>query len=188
MLHHYGTLRNPVITRLSVHNQRIGTLWKDVDLYIIQYFKNLFYYFESHQKVDPINEVHLLALHLVYKHRINLAMDSFVEQWNHHPLSTEANKSPYQLWTEGFYNCANSNHGAVLDLLSNPENVRNIAVDDEGPLPDIQTQNNVMVPEINVDLIRMTYITCKSWLNQTFLIMNMVSWHIYWFVQKLKDF
>ena len=64
----------------------------------------------------------------------------------------EANKSPYQIWIQGFYNCANSNHGAVLDLLSNPENVRNIGVEDEGPVPDIQTQNNVMVLEINVDL------------------------------------
>ena len=30
--------------------------------------------------------------------------------------------------------------------------MRNIGVDDEGPVPDIQTQNNVTVPELNVDL------------------------------------
>ena len=71
MLHHYGSLRNPVITDLSVHNQRIERLWKDVNLYIVQFFKNLFYYLESIQLLDPVNEVHLLTLHLVYKQRIN---------------------------------------------------------------------------------------------------------------------
>ena len=152
MLRHYGTLENPVITGLSVHNQRIERLWKDVNLYIVQYFKNLFHYFESIQLLDPVNEVHLLALHCVYKPRINRAVKSFVQQWNHHPISTEGNRSPYQMWTEGFYNHANSNHGAILDLLQRNEDVRNIGIDDEGPIPDIQTQNNVIVPEIDVDL------------------------------------
>ncbi len=152
MLRHYGILENPVITGLSVHNQRIERLWKDVNLYIVQYFKNLFHYFESIQLLDPVNEVHLLALHCVYKPRINRAVKSFVQQWNHHPISTEGNRSPYQMWTEGFYNHANSNHGAILDLLQRNEDVRNIGIDDEGPIPDIQTQNNVIVPEIDVDL------------------------------------
>lgn len=152
MLHHYGVLRNPIITGLSVHNQRTERLWKDVNQYIVHYFKNLFYYFESQHLLDPINDVHLLALHLVYKHRINKAVTSFTEQWNHHPLRTERNKSPFQIWTEGFYNHANSSHGAVLDLLQVNEDVRTVGIDDEGPVPDIQTQNNVNVPQINVDL------------------------------------
>ena len=151
MLHHYGVLRNPVITGLSVHNQRIERLWKDVNLYVVRYFKNLFYYFESHNQLDLVNQAHLLALHLVYKQRINHALLHLVQQWNHHPLSSERNRSPYQIWTEGFYNHANSNHGAVLDLLSD-ENARNFGIDDEGPVPEIQTRNNVIVPEINVDL------------------------------------
>ena len=118
MLHHYDVLRNPVITGLSVHNQRIERLWKDVNLYVVRYFKNLFYYFESHNLLNPVNEAHLLALHLVYKQRINHALLHLVQQWNHHPLSSERNRSPYQISTEGFYNLANSNHGAVLDLFS----------------------------------------------------------------------
>ena len=76
----------------------------------------------------------------------------FIEQWNHHPLRTESNKSPYQLWTEGFYSHANSNHGAVLDCLQTNENIRVLGIDDEGPVSDIQTQNNVNVPCIDVDL------------------------------------
>ena len=152
MLRHYGVLRNPVITGLSVHNQRIERLWKDVNLYIVHYFKNLFYYLESQHLLDPVNEVHLLALHLVYKHRINNAITSFIEQWNHHPLRTESNKSPYQLWTEGFYSHANSNHGAVLDCLQMNGNIRVLGIDDEGPVSDIQTQNDVNVPRIDVDL------------------------------------
>lgn len=45
MLHHYGVLRNPVITGLSVHNQRIERLWKDVNLYIVLYFNSSRIYF-----------------------------------------------------------------------------------------------------------------------------------------------
>ena len=30
--------------------------------------------------------------------------------------------------------------------------MRNIGIDDEGPIPDIQTQNNVILPETDVDL------------------------------------
>ena len=151
MLRHYGVLRNPVIKGLSVHNQRFERLWKDVNLYIVHYFKNLFYYLES-QHLDPVNDAHLLALHLVYKHRINNAITSFIEQWNHHPLRTEINKSPYQLWTKGFYSHLNSNHGTVLDCLQMNEIIRVLAIDDEGPVSDIQTKNNVNVPRIDVDL------------------------------------
>ena len=118
----------------------------------MHYFNNLFYCLESQHLLDPVNEVHLLALHLVYKHWINNAITLFIEQWNHHPLRTESNKSPYQLWTEGFYSHANSNHGTVLDCLQMNENIRVLGIDDEGPVSDIQKQNNVNVPCIDVDL------------------------------------
>ena len=153
MLHHYGLLGNHVLTGLSVHNQRIERLWKDVNLYVVKYFKNIFYYLESHNLLDPVNEVHLLALHLVYKPRIKNALHHLAQQWNHDPLSSERNRSPYQVWTEGFYSHANSSHGAVLDLLHD-EDARNFGIDNEGPTPEIQTQNNVTVPEINVNVFQ----------------------------------
>ena len=151
MLNRYGVTTNPVLTGLSVHNQRIERLWKDVNNYIVQYFKNVFYYYESLNLLDPVDEINLLALHLVYKPRINRALASFVQQWSNHPLSTEQNRSPYQVWTEGFYNQAHSDRSTIQDLLQGDG--RNLeSMDDDGPTPDIQTRNNIIVPEISIHL------------------------------------
>ena len=122
-------------------------------LNIVQYFKNLFYYYESYNLLDPVDEINVLALHLVYKPRIKRALASFTQQWNNHSLSTEQNRSPYQVWTEGFYNQACSDRSTVQNLLQgNGENLEQFGIDDEGPTSDIQTRNNVIVPDINVHL------------------------------------
>lgn len=150
LLNRHGINATPVITGLSVHNQRIERLWKDVNCYVVAVYRNIFYYLESVGLLDPVNDLHLLALHLVYKPRINKAIRLFTEQWNNHPLSTEQNSSPYQLWVEGFYNQALSGHSSVEELFN--EDPENYGIDDEGPTPEIETQNNVIVPPINIHL------------------------------------
>ena len=82
MLNHFGPSAKPFLTGLSVHNQRIERLWKDVNLYVTSYFSNLFYYMESLEILDPLDEVHLFALHYIYKPRINRALKLFATQWN----------------------------------------------------------------------------------------------------------
>lgn len=37
----------------------------------------------------------------MFKERINSSLKVFAEGWNHHPLSTEGNMSPAQLWVWG---------------------------------------------------------------------------------------
>ena len=51
--------------------------------------------------LDPLNEVHLFCLHFVYEKHINNAINLFVDAWSTHPLRTERNRSPIQLWIEG---------------------------------------------------------------------------------------
>ena len=46
-------------------------------------------------------DVHLFAIRYVFKERINSSLKAFAEGWNHHPLSTEGNMSPAQLWVRG---------------------------------------------------------------------------------------
>ena len=88
---------------------------------------------------DRYNEVHITALRYVYQPRINRALQEFREQWNNHPLRTEHNKSPNMLWFEG--------------MLSNPHLAFDGPVelfDDRDPVPDLQTVNNVQVPELSL--------------------------------------
>lgn len=166
MLNHYGVASKPFLTGLSVHNQRIERLWRDVNTYITTYFRNFFYYLESLDLLDPLNEIHLFALHYVFEPRINKAILIFVSQWNNHPLSTESNLSPYQVWVQGFYEFANSNRRTVRDLV-NPNTLDNntYGVDDEGPLPEVQTGNNVVVPESEIVLTREQWASLQTLVN-----------------------
>ena len=112
MLHHHGTTSNHVLTGRSVHNQRIERLWRDATESFINLYQRLFYFMESHQLLDPLDEVHIYALHFVYLPRIRRSVEEFILQGNNHTLSSEQNKTPYQVWTEGFYSQANSSQQA----------------------------------------------------------------------------
>lgn len=89
MLNRYGPASNPVLTGQSVHNQRIERLWRDVHNYVTTFYKNIFYYLESMEMLDPNNEIDLYALHYLFMPRLNKALYLFVMQWNNHPLSSE---------------------------------------------------------------------------------------------------
>ena len=45
--------------------------------------------------------LHMFCLHYVFLPRINHALSVFKDAWNCHPLSTEGNLSPLQLWMPG---------------------------------------------------------------------------------------
>jgi hypothetical protein len=98
-LNNLGTQNRPVITGLSVHNQRIERLWVDVGRCVISYFKDVFIYMENNGILDPDNVVDLIALEFVFTPKINRNLDEFVSQWNNHPLSSERNQSPLQLFS-----------------------------------------------------------------------------------------
>jgi hypothetical protein len=89
MLNRYGPASNPVLTGQSVHNQRIERLWRDVHNYVSTFYKNVFYYLESIEMLDPNNKIDLYVLHYVFMPRLNKSLDIFVMQWNNHPLSSE---------------------------------------------------------------------------------------------------
>ena len=58
---------------------------------------------ENEGLLDIGNDAHLFALRFVFYKRINASLKVFAEGWNHHPLSTEGNMSPAQLWVWGLY-------------------------------------------------------------------------------------
>ena len=141
--------QNPVLTGQSVHNQRIERLWHDVHNYVSTLYKNVFYYLESIEMLDPNNEIDLYALHYVFLPRLNKSLDTFVMQWNNHPLSSEHGHTPLQVWTQGFYNFALSDRTTVREMLdSNSVDFQHYGIDDDGPL----RENFVEIPRSAIEL------------------------------------
>ena len=86
---------------------------------------------EQRGLLNPVNEVHLFALHFIYLSKINKSLEAFKNGWNMHGIRTENNKSPLQLFHAGALRLQHS--GLVATDLFQP-------VDEEyGVYPDEPT-------------------------------------------------
>ena len=68
----------------------------------------------------------------------SMPLHEFIRQWNHHGIRTVVHQTPLALWYTG--------------LLTVPEesvvtNWQTYRIDYDGPLTDIETDNNVVLPE-----------------------------------------
>ena len=84
-----------VITGSSTHNERIECLWRDV------YRCVGVLYHDAFRSLHPLNEIDIFCLHYAFLPLINNTLQSFVESWNNHALSTENNLTPNQLFIRG---------------------------------------------------------------------------------------
>ncbi|MEQ2286188.1 hypothetical protein AMECASPLE_039717 [Ameca splendens] len=87
-------------------------------------------------------------IYFAYMPRIERATIEFRNQWNNHGLSTQNGQTPLQLWHTGVINNMAQQNTAVDSIFELHEN---FGVDHGGPLPDIQTRNNV-IPDIDVGI------------------------------------
>lgn len=86
--------------------------------------------------LDPLNEVDIFCLHFVFLPRINKCLTDFQGSWNCHPLSTEGNMSPLQLFVEGLSQTEEQSQ-------SNPEVNSNLPPEDP---ESVQVPSNKFIP------------------------------------------
>lgn len=91
-----------VLVGASVHDERIEQLWHDVFRCVLSVFRDIFQQMERDEVLDCLNEVDIFCLHHIYLPRINSVIRDFTESWNNHPISTEHNLTPNQLYIRGF--------------------------------------------------------------------------------------
>ena len=66
--------------------------------YILLY---ILYAMEQTGLLDLENQIHMFVLHWVFLKRINHSLHEWMDSFNNHPLSTEHNWTPNQLWING---------------------------------------------------------------------------------------
>ena len=134
----------------SVHNQRIERLWEEVKRVVVGHYQNIFYFLENQALLDPLDEIHLHSLHYVYLPRINKALKEMSNVWAFHPLSSAQNRSPNQLWHLGLSRFHNLDPETEDQALVG--NWNEYGLDEDAPLPNVNTDNNVQVPDNRIQL------------------------------------
>ena len=138
-----GYIRGP-----SVHNQRIERLHYDTTHCVLSNFIDIFLSLEEMSLLDRNNIIDIISLHYVFLPRIQDALNNFRNGWNQHPISTEKNRSPLQLFTISMMDTKNKERTCVKDFEANPGDLSNFGID---PDVSLYTDDCDDVLSVNID-------------------------------------
>ena len=150
-----GEGRGSVLCGSSTQNQRIERLWRDLFRCVCSTFYYTFVAMEEEGILDRDNDLHKFILHFVFLPRINVAIDSFVNAWNRHPMRTEHNWSPEQMWVNGMVDSTNRHLLAVADVRNESEQSEDLTWfghDPQAPLPPDDGLSTVEVNDLEINL------------------------------------
>ena len=124
---------------------------------MLAFYARIFEAMEDEGILEILDNVHLYSLHYVFIPRINRSLDEFIQQMNNHPVSSENNQSPLQMWEKGMLDNMHSGYTAL-----SPAEIDDFGVDPEGLLPvdEEDYQVNVSPPSIEVSDNHLTQMPC----------------------------
>ena len=93
--------------------------------------------------LDVENPIHMFTLQYVYLARINNALSEWIVSFNDHPIQTEHNWSPNQMWLNRMIHPCNPLVNDINDVES--EDMTFYREDPEAPIPTEESNNNVEV-------------------------------------------
>ena len=93
---------------------------------------------EEYRILDRNSIIDLFVLHYIYQPTIQASLDEFKKSWNHHPIATEKNSTPYQIWLMGMMDSKYESRRGVRSYLElNGMNVNEFGID-----PDMTFNNS----------------------------------------------
>ncbi|XP_019210977.1 uncharacterized protein LOC100698102 isoform X1 [Oreochromis niloticus] len=81
--------------------QRIERLWRDLWVAVTCIYYDVLHNLEEEGLLDISNAAHLFCCHYVFLPQLEDDFNTFCSGWDNHPLRTENNMSPNQLWELG---------------------------------------------------------------------------------------